>query len=74
VLPSTYSILNLPILGNRYLVTEFHYPTDPGAGQRNRAQFARQFGPRGELLIEELGRGHHPGQQRRGRSRGGRLG
>ena len=26
-----------------------------------RAEFARQFGHRGERLIRQLGRGHHPG-------------
>ena len=77
-LPSTSGILNLPIFGNQYLITEYKYPTDSRAGLRNRGQYARQFGPGGEDLIEQLGRGHHPGHglhegQHRGRSRGGRL-
>ena len=73
-LPPTSGLLNLPIFGNKYLVTEFQYPTDPGAGQRNRAQYARQFGPGGQDLIEELGRGHHPGHALQGRQHRGSRG
>lgn len=35
------------------------YKTDPAAGHKNRAEYARLFGVRGEKLIEQLGRGHH---------------
>ena len=31
--------------GSSYLFTEYKYPVDPGAGQRNRAEYARQYGP-----------------------------
>merc|ERR1712046_344320 len=51
-----HGVLNLPILGNQYIVTEFQFPTNPRDGERNRAEYARQFGPRGERLIEELGK------------------
>ena len=54
-------VLDLMLLGNKYLKTEFSYPTDPGAGLRNRAEYARQFGPGGERLIAELGLGHTGG-------------
>ena len=31
--------------GSSYLFTEYKYPVDPGAGHRNRAEYARQYGP-----------------------------
>merc|ERR1712024_393343 len=52
---------DLSILGNKYINTDFKYHTDPGAGIRNREEYARQFGFMGEHLVEELGKGHHSG-------------
>merc|ERR1712037_845366 len=51
----------LSLFGSSYLFTEYKYPVDPGAGHRNRAEYARQYGPFGEELIREFGLGHHPG-------------
>merc|ERR1712203_9686 len=51
----------LSLFGSSYLFSEYKYPVDPGAGQRNRAEYARQYGPFGEELIREFGLGHHPG-------------
>merc|ERR1712210_241465 len=45
----------LSLFGSSYLFTEYKYPVDPGAGQRNRAEYARQYGPFGEELIRSLG-------------------
>jgi len=52
------ALLDLSILGNKYINTDFKYHTDPGAGLRNREEYTRQFGFMGEHLVEELGRGH----------------
>merc|ERR1712001_490879 len=54
----TLCTLDISILGNKFINTDFKYRTDPSAGLRNRGEFARQFGHRGELLVEELGKGH----------------
>merc|ERR1739842_141974 len=51
----------LSLFGSSYLFTEYKYPVDPGAGHRNRAEYARQYGLFGEELIREFGLGHHPG-------------
>merc|ERR1711963_111270 len=53
------ALLDLSILGNKYINSDFKYNTDPGAGVRNREEYARQFGQMGERLVEELGKGHH---------------
>ena len=58
--PPSAGLLRLPLLGNKYLATKFTYKIDPGAGKRNRAEFARQFGEGGEKLVEALGKGHQP--------------
>ena len=36
---------HFPFKGSSYLFTEYKYPVDPGAGHRNRAEYARQYGP-----------------------------
>merc|ERR1712018_458793 len=54
----TLCTLDISILGNKFINTDFKYRTDPSAGLRNRGEYARQFGHRGELLVEELGKGH----------------
>merc|ERR1719318_1026612 len=58
---SPSGLLNLPIIGNKYLATQFKYRNDPRAGMRNRAEFARQFGTGGQDIVDQLGKGHAPG-------------
>ena len=61
ICPTTTSgLLNLPIFGNKYLATQFKFRNDPGAGKRNRAEFARQFGDGGQDLVDQMGKGHTP--------------
>ena len=38
--------------GSSYLFSEYKYPVDPGAGHRNRAEYARQYGPVNTLSEE----------------------
>ena len=38
--------------GSSYLFSEYKYPVDPGAGNRNRAEYARQYGPVNTLSEE----------------------
>ena len=38
-------LVHLSSKGSSYLFTEYKYPVDPGAGHRNRAEYARQYGP-----------------------------
>merc|ERR1711936_908677 len=57
----TSAVAPLSLFGSSYLFSEHKYPVDPGAGHRNRAEYARQYGPFGEELIREFGLGHHPG-------------
>ena len=40
--------------GSSYLFSEYKYPVDPGAGNRNRAEYARQYGPVNTLSEGKL--------------------
>merc|ERR1711971_1189151 len=60
----------LSLFGSSYLFTEYKYPVDPGAGQRNRAEYARQYGlghHPGHGLEPRPPRGYHTAHQRTGR-------
>jgi len=51
------------LFGSPFLFKEFSFPSSPSTGHANRAQYARQYGEKGDLLIEAFGKGHHPGHQ-----------
>ena len=53
----------LSLFGSSYLFSPVSFPSREGAGERNRAEYARQYGVGGERLVAELGRGHQSQQQ-----------